>query len=159
MHNRVPKSKYHQVNFKTQTSSNFYNYYGGPSFVIQMGGLNIKDVLLDEVMRTVRNQIEKPLKTLEIDNPIAYNFLSNRHQLCKHDACLIMLYHIQNDFEYELLTVGYNQKIFNQFSILDFGEPECINCQYFLHLFGAKYTTMYYSIYIGVRQSAGAITA
>ena len=113
MHNRVPKSKYHQVNFKTQTSSNFYNYYGGPSFVIQMGGLNIKDVLLDEVMRTVRNQIEKPLKTLEIDNPIAYNFLSNRHQLCKHDACLIMLYHIQNDFEFELLTVGYNQKNFN----------------------------------------------
>ena len=74
-----------------------------------MGGLNIKDVLLDEVMRTVRNQIEKPLQALEIENPIAYNFLSSRHQLCKHDACLIMLYHIQNDFEFELLIVGYNK--------------------------------------------------
>lgn len=79
-----------------------------------MGGLNIEDVLLDKVMRTVRNQVEKPLKTLEIDNPIAYSFLSSRHQLCKHDACLIMLYHIQNDFEFELLTVSYNQKHFNQ---------------------------------------------
>ena len=88
-----------------------------------MGGLNIKDVLLDGVMRTVRNQIEKPLQALEIENPIAYNFLSSRHQLCKHDACLIMLYHIQNDFEFELLIVGYNKKN------CDMGMSNCWPCK------------------------------